>query len=213
MSTSQEGRPHLVRRRIRLDREVGLVPHRGRGRDVDQPHRRRSPGRSRLEHEDLVHRLRRLRCRPDRGHRPRQEVAGDQVRRASRRPLVPARRVRHATTSTSSSHHLQVARRLAARPGAGAQRRLRHPQAGVRSRLRRGRRRRGQLPRVLPAAARRRHRAEVAITFAEETGKGFYDQIEDAVDAHDEAPFFDFAHMPADWTVPAPSPKGQLIRS
>ncbi len=50
--------------------------------------------------------------------------------------------------------------------------------------------------------------AEVAITFAEETGKGFYDQIEDAVEAHDEAPFFDFAHMPADWTVPAASPKG-----
>jgi hypothetical protein len=49
---------------------------------------------------------------------------------------------------------------------------------------------------------------EVAITFAEETGKGFYDQIEDAVAAHDEAPFFDFAKMPADWQVPAPVPKG-----
>jgi hypothetical protein len=49
---------------------------------------------------------------------------------------------------------------------------------------------------------------EVAITFAEETGKGFYDQIEDAVAAHDEAPFFDFAKMPADWQEPAPVPKG-----
>ena len=48
---------------------------------------------------------------------------------------------------------------------------------------------------------------EVAITFAEETGKGFYDQIEDAVAAHDEAPFFDFAKMPADWTVPEATPK------
>ncbi len=50
---------------------------------------------------------------------------------------------------------------------------------------------------------------EVAITFAEETGKGFYDQIENAIDAHDEAPFFDFAHMPADWTVPEPEPVGR----
>lgn len=48
--------------------------------------------------------------------------------------------------------------------------------------------------------------AEVAITFAEETGKGFYDQIEDAVEAGDEAPFFDFSGMPTDWQVPEPSP-------
>jgi hypothetical protein len=47
---------------------------------------------------------------------------------------------------------------------------------------------------------------DVAITFAEETGKGFYDQIEDAVAAEDEAPFFDFTRMPADWQVPAPTP-------
>ena len=50
---------------------------------------------------------------------------------------------------------------------------------------------------------------EVAITFAEETGKGFYDQIEDAIEAHDEAPFFDFAHMPADWSVPDPAPRSR----
>ncbi len=43
---------------------------------------------------------------------------------------------------------------------------------------------------------------DVAITFAEETGKGFYDQIEDAVASDDEAPFFDFAKMPANWKVP-----------
>lgn len=47
---------------------------------------------------------------------------------------------------------------------------------------------------------------EVAITFAEETGKGFYDQIEDAVEAGDEAPFFDFSRMPGDWVVPEPVP-------
>ena len=50
--------------------------------------------------------------------------------------------------------------------------------------------------------------AEVAITFAEETGKGFYDQIEEAVAAGDEAPFFDFTRMPDDWVVPAAQPKG-----
>jgi hypothetical protein len=50
---------------------------------------------------------------------------------------------------------------------------------------------------------------DVAITFAEETGKGFYDQIEDAVAARDEAPFFDFSRMPADWEVPEPTPKGR----
>jgi hypothetical protein len=47
---------------------------------------------------------------------------------------------------------------------------------------------------------------EVAITFAAETGRGFYDQIEDAVADHDEAPFFDFGRMPADWSVPDPVP-------
>jgi len=47
---------------------------------------------------------------------------------------------------------------------------------------------------------------DVAITFAEETGKGFYDQIEDAVAAGDEAPFFDFNAMPNDWVVPEPQP-------
>lgn len=47
----------------------------------------------------------------------------------------------------------------------------------------------------------------VAITFAAETGKGFYDQVEEAIDAGDEAPFFDFATMPADWSVPDPRPR------
>ncbi|MFQ5558461.1 MAG: hypothetical protein ACE5GB_13275 [Acidimicrobiales bacterium] len=50
---------------------------------------------------------------------------------------------------------------------------------------------------------------EVAITFAEETGKGFYDQIEEAVAQGDEAPFFDFSKMPADWQVPEPRPRPQ----
>jgi hypothetical protein len=50
---------------------------------------------------------------------------------------------------------------------------------------------------------------EVAITFSPDTGKGFYDQIEEALEAHDEEPFFDFAQMPVDWQVPAPTPKGR----
>lgn len=49
---------------------------------------------------------------------------------------------------------------------------------------------------------------EVAITFAEETGKGFYDQIEDAVAEGDTEPFFDFSQMPDDWKVPDPTPVG-----
>lgn len=48
--------------------------------------------------------------------------------------------------------------------------------------------------------------SDVAITFAEETGKRFYDQIEDAVAAGDDAPFFDFDRMPSDWQVPEPQP-------
>ena len=50
--------------------------------------------------------------------------------------------------------------------------------------------------------------AEVAITFSKDTGKGFYDQIEDAIAAGDEDPFFDFAKMPDDWTVPTPVARG-----
>ncbi len=49
---------------------------------------------------------------------------------------------------------------------------------------------------------------DVAITFAEETGKGFYDQIENAVAEGDESPFFDFSRMPSEWKVPEPQPKG-----
>ena len=52
---------------------------------------------------------------------------------------------------------------------------------------------------------------DVAITFAEETGKGFYDQIEDAVAAGDEAPFFDFGAMPANWDVPAAQPRPEFV--
>jgi len=47
---------------------------------------------------------------------------------------------------------------------------------------------------------------DVAITFAQETGRGFYDQIEDAVAAGDDAPFFDFGRMPSDWQVPEARP-------
>jgi len=52
---------------------------------------------------------------------------------------------------------------------------------------------------------------DVAITFAEETGKGFYDQIEDAVEEGDEMPFFDFSRMPEDWEVPAATPRPSFV--
>jgi hypothetical protein len=47
---------------------------------------------------------------------------------------------------------------------------------------------------------------EVAITFAQETGKGFYDQVAKAVEEDDDAPFFDFSRIPDDWEVPEPTP-------
>ncbi len=47
---------------------------------------------------------------------------------------------------------------------------------------------------------------DVSITFAEETGKGFYDQVQQAVEEGDTAPFFDFSRMPEDWEVPEATP-------
>ena len=47
---------------------------------------------------------------------------------------------------------------------------------------------------------------DVNITFAQETGKGFYDQVASAVEAGDDAPFFDFSNMPDDWEVPEAKP-------
>ena len=46
---------------------------------------------------------------------------------------------------------------------------------------------------------------DVEITFAAETGNGFYAQIADAVAGRDVAPFFDFSAMPQHWTVPEPA--------
>ena len=48
---------------------------------------------------------------------------------------------------------------------------------------------------------------ELEITFSNLAGKGFYKQVQDAIDAGDEAPFFDFNHMPGDWQVPAAAEK------
>lgn len=47
---------------------------------------------------------------------------------------------------------------------------------------------------------------DVNITFAEETGVGFYDQVADAVEDGDTAPFFDFSKMPEGWSVPEARP-------
>jgi hypothetical protein len=52
-----------------------------------------------------------------------------------------------------------------------------------------------------------RNGGRVAITFSEDAGRGFYDQIEDAIAANDDEPFFDFRSMPAGWEAPAPQPK------
>jgi len=46
--------------------------------------------------------------------------------------------------------------------------------------------------------------AAARITFSEQAGRGFYEQIEDAVAAGDEEPLIDFAAMPPDWQPPRP---------
>ena len=45
---------------------------------------------------------------------------------------------------------------------------------------------------------------EAHITFSEQAGRGFYEQIEDAIEAGDAEPFFDFSAMPDDWRPPMP---------
>jgi hypothetical protein len=45
----------------------------------------------------------------------------------------------------------------------------------------------------------------VAITFSHDAGRGFYDQIDDAIASGDSEPFFDFSAMPAEWKVPEPA--------
>lgn len=54
---------------------------------------------------------------------------------------------------------------------------------------------------------------DVSITFSNEAGRGFYDQIEDAVAARDDEPLIDFAKMPKDWKVPKPSPHRSVPRA
>jgi hypothetical protein len=50
---------------------------------------------------------------------------------------------------------------------------------------------------------------DVRITFSNEAGQGFYEQIESAIEAGDEEPLFDFARMPKDWRVPDPQPPAE----
>jgi len=49
-------------------------------------------------------------------------------------------------------------------------------------------------------------RGPARITFSEQAGKSFYQQIEDAIERGDDEPFFDFSSMPKDWRVPEPRP-------
>jgi hypothetical protein len=46
---------------------------------------------------------------------------------------------------------------------------------------------------------------EAQITFSEQAGRGFYEQIENAIASGDEEPFIDFAAMPKDWEAPPPA--------
>jgi hypothetical protein len=47
----------------------------------------------------------------------------------------------------------------------------------------------------------------LTITFSEGAGRGFYEQIENAVASGDQEPFVDFSKMPRAWGVPAPVPR------
>ncbi len=48
---------------------------------------------------------------------------------------------------------------------------------------------------------------EVEITFSDLAGGQFYKEVQDAIEAGDDQPFFDFAKMPADWQVPPEAAK------
>jgi hypothetical protein len=48
------------------------------------------------------------------------------------------------------------------------------------------------------------------ITFSEDAGLGFYEQIEAAAAAGDDEPFIDFSMMADDWQVPEPRPRTAL---
>ena len=47
----------------------------------------------------------------------------------------------------------------------------------------------------------------VEITFSNKAGGEFYKQVQEAISAGDEQPFFDFQHMPKDWQVPPETAK------
>jgi hypothetical protein len=46
---------------------------------------------------------------------------------------------------------------------------------------------------------------DAQITFSEQAGRGFYEQIENAIAVGDEEPFIDFRAMPKDWQAPPPA--------
>ena len=43
---------------------------------------------------------------------------------------------------------------------------------------------------------------DINITFSQQAGKGFYDQIEEAREKNDTEPLIDFTNMPSNWKVP-----------
>ena len=164
------------------------------------------PARRRQQHEALVRRLRRLRHRARRGHRPTQEIAGHEAS-SSVTAIIPA------STWPYDCHDLERFRRHLLELGghqrgarAAPPRRLRHAEADVREGLRGRRCDRGELRRVRRAAEGRSD-DDVQITFSEAAGSGFYEQIEEAIESGDEQRFIDFSRMPKDWSAPAARPR------
>lgn len=52
---------------------------------------------------------------------------------------------------------------------------------------------------------------KVAITFSNQAGNGFYQQVQNAIDTCDTEPFFDFSKKPKDWQVPQEQPKIKFL--
>jgi hypothetical protein len=64
-------------------------------------------------------------------------------------------------------------------------------------------------PEYLERPRRRHANGEVQMTFSSQAGRGFYEQIEAAIETGDTEAFFDFSTMPEDWEVPKPRPAAE----
>ena len=64
-------------------------------------------------------------------------------------------------------------------------------------------------PEYLERPRSARNDGQAQMTFSQQAGRSFYDQIEAAIEAGDTEAFFDFSTMPDDWVVPDPKPAAE----